>query len=164
MSEDFNNPYGTPEQNNTPDGSSYVPYEPENNEKGGKKGLAIASMVIGIIMIVLGCCFVCGAAISSALFMIIPIVIGILGAVLGIISISSKSGGKGMAITGIVLGIISVLFSAYMMISVMTLDNAVKSSDTGYNSFGEVFQALANGEISQDEYMEIITDASESMQ
>ena len=83
MDNNFNNPYGTPEQQDY----SYVQYEPENNGEKKSKGLAIASMVIGIVMFVLGCCvFSVLAVMTSTFTMLVPAVISLLGVILGIMS------------------------------------------------------------------------------
>lgn len=77
-------------------------YEDAPAVESGKKGLAIASLVLGIIG-VLGCCCFGG-------------VLGIVGLILGIISIT-KQGKSGMAIAGIILSAISVLGLIYLLFS-----------------------------------------------
>lgn len=62
-------------------------------------GLAIASLVLGIIGL-LGFCF--------APFGVLP---GSIGAILGIVAVAKKHGGRGMAIGGIVTGAASVVIS-----------------------------------------------------
>lgn len=69
-----------------------------------KKGLSIASMVLGIVSIV-GFCIHGSVALICA---ILAVVFGIIG---------KKKGGKGMAITGLILGIISL--SIYIVIILM---------------------------------------------
>lgn len=81
MSEEFNN-VNTPSTN-----------EPQN------KGMAIASMVCGIVSIVLICC---------TYYISIPC--AIVGLVLGIMS-NKKYGKNGMAIAGIVCSIITIALS-----------------------------------------------------
>ena len=92
------------------DGSGY--YEPESDisqyeppygsvyeerpEQTGGTGLAIASMVLGIVSIVLTCLF-------------IGILPGIVGLILGIISIAKDKPGKGMAVAGIVTSAIGIV-------------------------------------------------------
>lgn len=61
-------------------------------------GMAIASMVLGIISIVFNCCFAWVSFPCS-----------IISLILGGISLSKKQGGKGMAIAGIVLSILSLI-------------------------------------------------------
>lgn len=77
-------------------------YEDAPAVESGKKGLAIASLVLGILG-VLGCCCFGG-------------VLGIVGLILGIISIT-KQGKSGMAIAGIILSAISVLGLIYLLFS-----------------------------------------------
>lgn len=61
-------------------------------------GLSVASMVLGIVSLLLSCC---------VYYLSIPC--ALLAIILGGASISGKKGGKGMAIAGIVTGIISLV-------------------------------------------------------
>ena len=67
------------------------------------KGLSIASMVLGIIALVLFCipfiCFPCG----------------IISVILGGVSLATKKGGKGMAIAGLVCSLVAILI--YVILS-----------------------------------------------
>lgn len=72
------------------------PYMPQQPTNGGY-GLAIASMVLGIIGILFSCCL---------WFISIPC--GILSLIFGIIALIKRMPGKGMAITGIVLSAITI--------------------------------------------------------
>lgn len=63
---------------------------------GQSKGLAIASMVLGIISVVLFC------------IPYIGIPCGVIALILGGVSLATKKGGKGMAIAGLVCGIIGI--------------------------------------------------------
>ena len=63
-----------------------------------KKGLAIASMVLGITSIVPGWCIP-----------YLPFILGLIGVILGGVSLSKKQGGKGMAVAGLVTSIISLV-------------------------------------------------------
>ena len=155
MDNNFNNPYGTPEQQNY----SYVQYEPENNGEKKSKGLAIASMVIGIVMFVLGCCiFVYVAMFTSNFAMLIPAVISLLGLILGIMTLVNKLGGKGMAIAGIVLNALTFFAALYMLMSFVTPNKQLEP--TGY-TIQELMQAVAEGEMTEEEYTEIIMDIAE---
>lgn len=60
-------------------------------------GLAIASMVLGIIALVLSC------------FGTVGIICGLLAVILGGCALATKKGGKGMAIAGLVCGIIALV-------------------------------------------------------
>lgn len=66
----------------------------ENNVVNESKGLSIASMVLGIVSVVTLC--VSYVSIACA---VLAIIFGIIG---------RKKGGKGMAITGLILGIITL--------------------------------------------------------
>lgn len=158
MDNNFNNPYGTPEQQDY----SYVQYEPENNDGKKSKGLAIASMVIGIVMFVLGCCvFSVLAVMTSTFTMLVPAVISLLGVIFGIMALVNKLGGKGMAIAGIVLNVLSFFACLYMLVSFITLNGAIEET-SGY-TIQELFQAVSTGEMTQEEYNDILMDAEASM-
>lgn len=73
-------------------------------EKKGKQGFAIASMICGILS-VLCCCFSC-----------FSLVLAIAAIALGIVALACKYDGKGMAIAGIVLGGIGILFFIVIII------------------------------------------------
>lgn len=83
-----NNGYGG--NNNYGPNSMYMQQEPKKS-----KGLAIAAMVVGILSMTL-CCTV-GS------------VLGLVGLILGIVSLSKKEDGKGMAIAGIITSAIGIL-------------------------------------------------------
>lgn len=72
-------------------------------ETSNKRGLAIASMVLGIIGLVLAC-------LSIGLF---PAIIGL---ALGIVSLATHRGGHGMAIAGVVTSSIAVAIAVIMLI------------------------------------------------
>lgn len=69
-------------------------------------GLAVASMVCGIVGLVLSCCVP-----------YLPIVLGIVGLVLGAVSLRKQAGGKGMAIAGIVCSIITLVPAVLMIVA-----------------------------------------------
>lgn len=72
---------------------------------GEGEGLAIASMILGIISLVVSCCFY-----------YISLPCAIISVVLAAVSLKGKRGGRGMAIAGLVCAIIS-LVPAMIMIS-----------------------------------------------
>lgn len=99
-------------QNNQYQGNSYQnsQYQYQNgqygygtpqNMDGGATGLAVASMVLGIVALLIGCCA------STWWFTVIVAVISI---VLGILALQKKSSGRGMAIAGIVCSAIALVF------------------------------------------------------
>ena len=77
----------------------------EENQKGGA-GLAIASMVLGIVALVLGCCFY-----------YISIPCSIIGIILSAASLGMKKPGKGMAIAGLVCSIVAFIPAFIVMSS-----------------------------------------------
>lgn len=74
-----------------------VPAQTAVKEGNGNIGFAIASLICGILSI-LCCCFVW-----------LALVLGIAGIVLGIITLTQKYEGKGMAIAGIITGGVGLL-------------------------------------------------------
>lgn len=95
-------------------GSYKQPYDyssPYNNETSeGRTGLAIASLVLGIIGLC-GCCLP-----------IISIPIGIIGLIFSILGLRSRY--RGLAIAGMVLSIITILFSIMMILAVIVSDSS----------------------------------------
>lgn len=69
----------------------------EENTNGGA-GLAIASMVLGIVALVFSCCFY-----------YISIPCAIVGLILAGVSLHGQKGGRGMAIAGLVCSIVSIV-------------------------------------------------------
>lgn len=131
------------------------------NEKKGV-GLAVTSMVLGIISLLLGCCF-----------WYITIPAAIIAVILAAGSMSKKMGGKGMAITGLVTSIISLIPAAIVAISGTSLlalgsmssvsDESSKADDSSSSSIveeseneesdsktGEDTISIASWEISED--------------
>ena len=160
MDNNFNNPYGTPEQQDY----SYVQYEPENNGEKKSKGLAIASMVIGIVMFVLGCCVFSSIAMYSSIYiMLIPAIISLLGVILGIMSLVNKLGGKGMAIAGIVLNVLSFFSCLIMFVFLILFNASLEKSGYTMQEYVDITNDYANGEITEEEYMEFLMDVEESM-
>lgn len=68
-------------------------------------GLAIASLVLGIIGLVLSCCVP-----------YVPLLLALLAVVLGGVSLAKKQGGKGMSIAGLICGIITLIPSILVVI------------------------------------------------
>jgi hypothetical protein len=82
------------------------------------KGMAVASMVLGIIGVV----FLCFAYTVIGGFL--GIICGIIAAIMGGVGLKrvkeGTGGGKGMAITGLVLGIIASAFALIVVIAVLS--------------------------------------------
>ncbi|MBQ9869763.1 MAG: zinc-ribbon domain-containing protein [Ruminococcus sp.] len=68
-------------------------------------GLAVASLILGILALVLAC------------FGVVGIICGILAVIMGGVALASKKGGKGMAIAGLVCGLIAIV-PAIIVISI----------------------------------------------
>lgn len=81
------------------------PFMPDGYAQQESKGLAIASMVLGIVSLVVGCC---------ASYLGIPTAIA--GLITGIISLVQKKGGKGMAIAGVIMSAIAIVFIVIVII------------------------------------------------
>lgn len=78
----------------------------DTNIQNQSKGLAIASMVLGICALVLSCCVP-----------YVPALLALLAVVFGGVSIAKKKGGKGMAVAGLVCGVIGLVPSVIVIIS-----------------------------------------------
>lgn len=77
-----------------------------STNSAGSNGMAIASMVLGIIALVFGCCL-----------WYISIPCSIVGLILGGVSLAQKRGGKGMAIAGIVLSAIGIIVAIIVLVA-----------------------------------------------
>ena len=78
----------------------------DETNKQESKGFSIASMVLGIVSVVLFC------------FAYISIPCGVLAIIFGFIG--KNKGGKGMAITGIVLGIIAIVLYVLTVVGLLS--------------------------------------------
>lgn len=120
------NTYYQPQQ---PNQQFYQPYPQQQNYQpqpppppsDGKRGMAIASMVTGIVSIVMS------LIVSCALFLGLPC--SVIAVILGCVSL--KSSGRGMAIAGIVCGAIGALILVMWLI-LMVIGIAVSESYYGY--------------------------------
>lgn len=81
-----------------------APIQPQSN------GMAIASMIMGILGVLLGCCL---------WYFTIPLAIA--GLVLGIVVIKKKKGGRNLAIVGIVLCSLSIIIGIVAGIMVLAV-------------------------------------------
>lgn len=84
------------------------PYSYQQPEKP-KQGMAIASLVFGILSLVLFC------------VPFLPVVLAIVALILGIIPLIKKTGGKGLAIAGVICGGIGLVWGVYMAISMIVV-------------------------------------------
>ena len=88
--------------NSCPNCGYPIQYHPQNtgdnNSRDSEKiGLAVASMVLGILSLLLVC-------------VAIGYVLAVIGLILGIVSLSQNYGGKGMAIAGVTTSSITLAF------------------------------------------------------
>ncbi len=124
-----NNPYGQPNnpqygpqnfyQNGNPYGAPYLqdPYQ-QQPPLEGSVGLSVASMVLGICAILCSCCFYP-----------VAFLLALVGLILGAVAIKKGPAGKGMAITGLILSIISVAIAALILIFAASLGISSGISD-----------------------------------
>ena len=104
------------------------PAYPQNNmQPQESKGISIASMVLGIFSLTFGCC-ITYVGIASA----------IAGIITGIISLKNKKPGKGMAIAGIIMSAIALVFLVFCIILVLT-------SDTYQDMVDEILRQIQSG-------------------
>lgn len=116
-------PYGQP-------GGYQDPYNGSMPPQGGPKGMGIASMVVGICAIVLGCC----------LWQWFLLLCGVVGLVLGIMSRKKNEDAKGFAIAGIVCSIVALAFFVIVMILRIFVE---KNADSIYDMLTEFAQQSA---------------------
>lgn len=94
--------YNQPPQYNAP---YYNQQYPIYNFQEKTKGFAIASLILGICSTLGSCCV-----------WFLTLVTSITGLILGIVSLKRNEGGKGMAVAGIILSAVGILFSIFTMI------------------------------------------------
>jgi hypothetical protein len=107
------NPYQQQGYQNGPAPNYYGPQNPyQQNIQNpyqappeGSVGMAVASMVLGIVGFLISCCFYP-----------VTIVMAVVGLILGAVAIKKGPAGKGMAVTGIILSIISLAFAVLLII------------------------------------------------
>lgn len=109
---DENHAYNQQNQGSGPETYNYSSqqnpqYSPQHE---GGKGLAIASMVLGIIGLLTVCILIGGP-------------ISIVGLVLGIVALVKSGAGKGFAITGIVTSSIAILFFLLSIVGIIAMND-----------------------------------------
>ncbi|MCI8950304.1 MAG: DUF4190 domain-containing protein [Lachnospiraceae bacterium] len=96
-------PVYTPPQQNYSQPYAQPSFAPQPEKKG--VGFAVTSMVCGILSLVLSCCIP-----------YVPFILALVGLVLGAVSLHGHRGGKGMAIAGLVMSIISLIPAVIVII------------------------------------------------
>ena len=125
------NPYQQQGYQNGPAPNYYGPQNPyQQNIQNpyqappeGSVGMAVASMVLGIVGFLISCCFYPAT-----------IVMAVVGLILGAVAVKKGPAGKGMAVTGIVLSIISLAFAVLVIIL---------AASAGTTSLWEVIEDMA---------------------
>ena len=74
-------------------------------------GLSVSSMVIGIVALILSC------------FPYVPLILGLVAVALGGVGIAKNASGKGMAIAGLILGIISVIWGILYAVAIAVMSD-----------------------------------------
>lgn len=92
-----------------------------------KKKMAIASLIISIISLT-PFIILPDSLSGTQIFVIVGILLAIAGAILGFVS---KSEAKGLAIAGIVIGIISCVILCFSLICFIGIKNATNCVDNG---------------------------------
>ncbi|HJJ10747.1 MAG TPA: DUF4190 domain-containing protein [Clostridiaceae bacterium] len=85
----------------------------QQNNNNESKGMAIASMVLGILGLVFWC------------VPILNLILAVLALIFGIVVMHKKSAGKGMGIAGFVCGILGTLWGIYYIICYGIVFNAI---------------------------------------
>lgn len=93
-------------------------------------GFAIAAMIVGILSMTL-CC-------------VGGFLIGIVGIILGIVSMSRKESGRGMAIAGIVTSVIGILIGVFILVEVLAVAVGIGNmSEDDLNEFrNEIYEEM----------------------
>lgn len=131
-------PYGSEEYNF--DGND--PYRNYRQREEPKSGLAIASLVLGIISLILFCSF-------------INIPLAILSIVFGAVALSRNTR-KGMAIAGLVTSIISIVLLIIVCGTVGSLVTQMLTPGTGWN---QIYEGIQDGTYDYDDvYDDIYND------
>lgn len=112
-------------------------------EKKQTNGLGVAAMVIGIIAFLLSCCRGAG-------------LLGIVGLILGIVGLTKKNQGKGMAITGVILSSLAIIVALFTLSSGGLGEYIQKSKDAQNDSSQQV--EVTNNDTSDENGPEITLD------
>ena len=113
----------------------FTPVPPSNPSSSAGRGLAIASMVCGIVGILMCCCCIYW----------INLVLGILAVVFAIVSAHQSKRMRGMAIAGLILGILAILIFIALfalelwIVSLSEEEFTALIGDTIRDTFGEEF-------------------------
>jgi hypothetical protein len=91
--------------------NGYMSQQPQNNPVSG---CSITAMILGIVAILTSCCFY-----------YISIPCAIIGVILAAVGMKSGKGGKGMAIAGLVLSIISLVPAIIVIATGAALTEAI---------------------------------------
>lgn len=92
--------------------------------------MAIASLVLGILSLLFSC------------IPFFPIISSIIGLILGIISLKNRKGGKGMAIAGVILSGLALLFSILIVIGLVS----ILGNESFYREFYDGFYDQFNSQ------------------
>lgn len=145
MADNFND-QNTPSENSGENLEPQAPFtvDNENNtpKKGNLKGLAVASMIIGIVSIVL----------SLTIYFSIPL--AIISIILGIIALVKKADGKEKAIAGIICSAVGIILVIIMLVMIFRIYGTV--ADMFGISIFELLKKVGSGEISQEELTQLI--------
>lgn len=78
-----------------------------NNSNKNSNGLAIAGFVVSLCSLLINFCGIVG-------------LVGTILSAIGLAQVKTKGTGKGMAITGLIIGVISIVYGIYTIINVTT--------------------------------------------
>lgn len=93
-----------------------------------KKGMGIASLVLGIISVITGCC---------CFFIGLGLILGVLAVIFGIIFLKANKGklvSKGFGISGIILGVIGILLTVIIWVYTLV---SFRASGISFDEFIE---------------------------
>ena len=125
MSQQYPNQPGDGNQQNQGYGGPAYQQYPDQRQPQGGTGLAITALIVGIVALVLSVIPVLG---------MVSIVLGLIAVVFGIIAIVKKTAGKGMAITGIILGalgaVVAMIITALLGAAFTAFDQEMNAEHT----------------------------------
>jgi magnesium-transporting ATPase (P-type) len=126
------NPYNQYQNQNSYQQNPYQQYQYQEPTPPKNNGMAIASLVCGIIGILLSCCY----------YLSLPL--AIISVILGILVLKNHKDGRPLAIVGIVLGAITILISLIFVLVSIYVFNSMAGN--GYDIFQE-YNKIFNGEV-----------------
>ncbi len=107
--------------------------------------MAIASLILGIVSVVFSYVLICVPIVGQ----IIPLILGIVAIVLGAMSMKKFPEQKGMAIAGLILGIIGTISGLIMLITCGIVGAAANKAVGGIKNLSDEMEGLLEEAVEQ---------------